>query len=79
MLGVILTQFDGRTIAHNQALDVLKAGGLDVLGIIPRSVRVQESGAAKQTLNDYDPQGKPTAAYFDAAESVTKWLNKNQI
>ena len=78
LLGVILTQFDGRTLAHNQALDVLRAGGLQVIGIIPRGVKVQEAGAAMQTLIDYDPQGKPTAAYYQAAESVMKWLNKNR-
>jgi len=76
LLGVILTQFDGRTIAHNQALDVLKAGGLSVIGIIPRGVKVQEAGAAMQPLTQYDPMGKPTAAYYPTAESVTKWLRK---
>lgn len=79
LLGVILTQFDGRTVAHNLALESLQNANLNVLGIIPRGVKVQEAGAAMQTLTEYDPQGKPTAAYYQAAESVKKWLkNKSR-
>jgi cellulose biosynthesis protein BcsQ len=48
-----------------------------VLGIIPRSVRVQEAGAAFQTIIDYDPKGKPSAAYYEVAERVTRWIRKH--
>jgi chromosome partitioning protein len=81
LLGVLVVQFDGRTLAHNEALEVLKGAGLDVIGVIPRGVRVQESGATSETLLDYDPKGKPTAAYLEAAERLKKWLKErnNQI
>ena len=59
-----------------QALANLKEGGLDVLGIIPRSVRVQEASGAQEILTDYDPKGKPTAAYLEAAKRVKKWLKQ---
>ena len=78
LLGVLVVQFDGRTVAHNQALDVLKSGGLDVLGIIPRGVKVQESDASNMTLLDYDPTGKPTAAYLEAAERIKQWLKEQK-
>ena len=76
VIGVIVSQFDGRTLAHGEALEVLKNAGLNVLGIIPRGVRVQESAATSDTLIDYDPKGKPTAAYFEAAERLKTWLNE---
>jgi chromosome partitioning protein len=77
-LGVLLTQFDGRTVAHNQAFEALLRENVHVLGIIPRSVRVQEAGAALQTIIDYDPRGKPSAAYYEVAERVTKRLRRHE-
>ena len=78
LLGVLVVQFDGRTVAHNQALDILKSGGLDVLGIIPRGVKVQESDASTLTLLDYDPKGKPTVAYLEATERIKQWLKEQR-
>jgi cellulose biosynthesis protein BcsQ len=74
LLGILLVQFDGRTIAHKQALEDLKGEGLDVLGIIPKGIKVQESSGAQKLLIDYDPNGKPTAAYFEAAERIKQCL-----
>jgi chromosome partitioning protein len=76
VLGVLVVQFDGRTLAHGQAIETLQAAGLDVIGIIPRGVRVQESAATSDTLLDYDPTGKPTAAYLEAAKGIKQWLNE---
>ena len=76
IIGVLVVQFDGRTLAHNDALETIRGAGLDVIGIIPRGVRVQESAATSETLLDYDPQGKPTAAYLEAAERLKQWLNE---
>ena len=78
VIGVLVVQFDGRTLAHNQALDTLKGAGLGVIGIIPRGVRVQESAATSDTLLDYDPKGKPTAAYLEAAKGIIKWLKEQR-
>ena len=76
LMGILLVQYDGRTVSHRQALANLEEGGLDVLGIIPRGVKVQESSGAQEILTDYDPKGKPTAAYLEAAERVKKWLKQ---
>jgi len=78
LLGVLVVQFDGRTVAHKQALDVLQSGGLDLLGVIPRGVKVQESDATSMTLLDYDPNGKPTAAYLEATERINQWLKEQR-
>jgi len=74
LIGVLIVQYDRRLISHNQALEALKAGGLPILGNIPRGVRVQESAAANQAVTDYDPKGKPSAAYREFNRKVTKWL-----
>jgi chromosome partitioning protein len=77
VLGVIVAQYDARLTAHQSALDALQAANLKVLGTIPRSVRVQESGAAGQSITDYDPTGKPAEAYRHFARRVDQWLRKN--
>jgi chromosome partitioning protein len=78
LAGVIVTQFDGRLTAHNQALDVLQRADLPVLyPPVPRSVKVQESAGAKQPLTIYDPGGKPAQAYRELSEVIIKWLNQN--
>lgn len=80
LAGVIVTQFDARLTAHNMALEAMERAGLPVLSpCIPRSVRVQETSGARQTLIAYDPSGKPTQAYRELAEEIKQWLNKNLI
>jgi len=74
LLGVVLTQFDARTIAHGQALEEIKAAGLQVIGIIPRSVKAQEASAAQQPINVYDPSSRPSEAYNQVIRSVAQWL-----
>jgi chromosome partitioning protein len=75
LAGVIVTQFDARLTAHNQALEAMVKAGLPVLSpCVPRSVRVQESAGVKQALITYDPTGKPTAAYRELAEGIDQWL-----
>ena len=78
MLGVLLVQYEPRLIAHTQALDSLKKAGLPVLGMIPRSVKVQESTAARQPLTVYDPSGKPAQAYTQTIRKVKQWLKSPQ-
>jgi chromosome partitioning protein len=78
VVGILITQFDTRLTAHNQALIALESSGLTVFNpVVPRGVKVQESGAARQPLTVYDPTGKPTAAYREIAETINLWL-KNQ-
>jgi chromosome partitioning protein len=77
VIGVVITQFDSRLTAHNQALIALESSGLKVLiPVVPRSVKVQESAAVRKSPIAYDPNGKPTAAYREIAEVIDLWLKK---
>jgi chromosome partitioning protein len=77
LLGILVVQFNSRFIAHNRALEVLNAAKLNILAMIPRGVKVQEAGAAKKALPDYDPKGKPSEAYKELNRKVTRWLKKH--
>ncbi len=75
LMGVVITQYDGRTNAHQEALEALRHAGLPVLEpTIPRSVRVQESAGQRLPLVEYDAAGKPTAAYLELAKGLEQWL-----
>lgn len=78
LLGILVCQFDGRLIAHNQALEALRSAGQNILATIPRSVKVQEAGLVMRPLIDYDPEGKPNQAYKLLCSEVMKWLEKKQ-
>ncbi len=78
LLGILLVQFDGRTREHNRILKMLDSVTHPVLGVIPRSVKAQEAVTAKKAITEYAQGSKPAQAYFDVAEKVTRWLNKNK-
>ena len=73
-IGILLTQYASNANAHTQALASITAGGWKVLGVIPRTVRAQESAALSRSLPDYDPTGKATLAYTQTAQEVITWL-----
>lgn len=75
VIGVLINQFATNINAHTQALDSIKASGWRVLGVIPRTVRAQESAAFARSLPDYDPTGKATLAYTETTNEVIKWLD----
>jgi chromosome partitioning protein len=79
LIGVIITRFDARLNSHNQALLALQSAGLPVLiPVIPQGVKIQEAAGVKQLITEYDPNGKPTAAYRELTESVETWLRNHQ-
>jgi chromosome partitioning protein len=77
VLGLIVSQYDQRANSHKQALAALERAGLPILGTVPKTVKVQESQAARQLLPDYDPSGKATEAYQQIAEGIIQWLESN--
>ena len=77
LLGILVVQFDGRTREHNRLLEVLDTVEHPVLGVIPRSVKAQEAVTAKMPVTEYDPNCKPSLAYFEVAEKVIAWLQEN--
>ena len=76
LIGVLFVQYDPRLNAHILAQDELKAAGWPVIGMIPRSVKVQESSAALQAVTSYDPESKPAQAYIELERKVIKWLKR---
>lgn len=76
LLGVLVTQYDGRTTAHRDALAEIERAGLDVIGIIPRGIKAQEAAAAAQPVTAYAPGSKPAAAYQDVSRKVIQWLKR---
>lgn len=79
LAGVVVTQFDGRTNAHKEALGLLQSANLPVwLPAVPRSVRVQEATGSQTTLLDYDPDGRAATAYQEIAKGLIQWLTENE-
>jgi chromosome partitioning protein len=77
LIGVLIVQYDPRLLAHAEALETIKAAGLPVIGIIPRSVRAQEAAAAGQSIITYDPGGKVSEAYKPVSRKVLSWLKRH--
>lgn len=78
IIGLIVSQYDARLSSHQKAFSALEHVGLTILGCVPRSVRVQESQAAKMPLSEFDPSGKPTEGYREVTEKVEAWLKANR-
>lgn len=77
LIGVVVGQYDSRTISHRQALQALQDAGFTVLATIPRTVRAQEAAGAEVPLTEYAPGSPAVAAYTEAAKGIILWL-KNQ-
>lgn len=74
--GVILTQYDGRTIVTRQLREVLetklKELRIPFLGAIRKAVAVKEAAALQQSLFDYAPKSNPALDYMSIYETLTK-------
>jgi chromosome partitioning protein len=77
LLGIVVVQFDGRTKEHKRLLRIMDTSEHPVLGVIPRSVRAQEAVTAKMSVTEYEPNCKPSLAYYEVAEKVITWLHNN--
>lgn len=55
VLGVVLTQFDGRLNLHKEAEDLLGSEGISVLGKVTKSVRVAESAGLGLSILEHAP------------------------
>lgn len=75
LLGVLIVQFDGRANEHNRIVNTIQESGKSLLGVIPRSVRVQESVAVMKPVTEYAPRCKPSLAYQEVADKVIHWVN----
>ncbi len=55
VLGVVLTQFDGRLNLHKEAEALLESEGISVLGKVAKSVRVAESAGLGLSILEHAP------------------------
>lgn len=66
--GVLLTQYDARTILNRQMrqmlIDNAAAQGIPFLGEVRKAIAVQEAAALQQSLYEYSLNSKPAADYF---------------
>lgn len=72
LLGYVVNRFE-RTNAENDALAVLKehVGSEMILGIIPKSIKVEEALRVGRPIWKYDPRNPVSKAYLDIALLVT--------
>jgi chromosome partitioning protein len=78
ILGVLITQFDGRLTVHRQALEAMQAAGLPLLDVmIGRSVRVAQAAGEGKTIGELAPGNPQAAAYKQLSEVVYLWLKKS--
>lgn len=73
-LGVIFTQFNGRTSLAKQMRQTIteeaQKMGLPILGTIRAGVAIGEAAALQQSLYDYAPKSKPALDYMTIYEKI---------
>jgi len=69
--GLLLTMFDGRTNLSQQVADEVRAHFSQTFAtVIPRSVRLSEAPSHGQSIFQYDPSSRASAAYEALAAEV---------
>jgi chromosome partitioning protein len=69
--GLLLTMFDGRTNLSQQVADEVRAHFSRTFAtVIPRSVRLSEAPSHGQSIFQYDPSSRASAAYDALAREV---------
>jgi chromosome partitioning protein len=75
IMGVLITQYDGRLVHHGEALQVLDSWDLPVFKTrIGRTIKAAESAGLGRPLVDYKPDNKRAVEYRDLAQEVLTWL-----
>lgn len=79
VIGIVPTFYDGRRRHDQEALEVMRAGGLPVWEPVPASIRVAEAAAAGMDAISYAGPGNPAGAALQSiAEGVGTWLDSGQ-
>jgi len=77
IMGVLVTQFDGRLIHHREAVDLLRGWDLNVFNtVIGRTVKAAESAGVGRPLVDYKPGNKRAIEYKELAKEILEWLRQ---
>ncbi len=76
IMGVIFTQYDGRSIIARQMREAIqeaaKGAGVPVLGAIRGAVAIREAAALQQSIYQYAPKCKPAADYLEIYKSIAQ-------
>ena len=74
VIGVVATFYDGRRRHDQEALEVMRAGGLPVWEPVPASVKISEAAAAGVDAISYAGPGNPAGVALQSiAAEVDKW------
>jgi chromosome partitioning protein len=77
ILGVLVTQFDGRLIHHREAIELLADWEIKVFNTrIGRTVKAAESAGVGRPLVDYKPGNKRAIEYNELGKEITEWLRQ---
>lgn len=75
VLGILITFYDSRLIAHAGAIEAMGRAKWPVLPVrIGRSVKVGEGAALGESIMTYEPENPQAANYQKLGELVIKWL-----
>ena len=76
ILGVVFTQYDGRSIISRQMRDAITqtaaAAGVPTLGAIRGAVAVKEAAALQQSIYSYAPKSKPAQDYLEIYNHIAQ-------
>ena len=77
IMGVLVTQFDGRLVHHGEALEVLDGWDIPIFETkIGRTIKAAESAGMGKPLIDYQPDNKRAVEYKALAQEVLKCLKR---
>jgi chromosome partitioning protein len=77
IMGVLITQYDGRLIHHGEALELLDDWDLKVFNTrIGRTVKAAESAGVGRPLIDYRPNNKRAVEYQELGKEIMQWLKQ---
>ncbi len=80
ILGVLVTQFDGRLIHHSEAVQMLQEWDLPIFETrIGRTVKAAESAGVGRPLVDYKPTNPRAIEYNELSKEILKWLKQSAI
>jgi len=75
IMGVLVTQYDGRLIHHSEAVALLNDWDLHVFkAMIGRTVKAAESAGVGLPLVDYKPGNKRAIEYQELGKEILQWL-----
>lgn len=76
ILGVVFTQYDGRSTLTRQMREMITAKaeslGAPYLGTVRAGVAVKEAAALRKSLFSYAPKSKPAADYLEIYNKITE-------